>query len=104
LALGGHQPITIPTNQPIIGRSGRGDVLLEVEGGYHPIVWGNNWNYEKMNKIKYIVALDCCQLMISQSTTNQKHASAMEASVERRLGRVGSHRCCYTTVFVVKSQ
>jgi hypothetical protein len=52
-----------PNNQPIVGGSGRGDVLLEagcrvLRRGYHPIIWGDNGKDEKIMKIKYIVALD----------------------------------------------
>jgi hypothetical protein len=39
LALGGRRLIAIPNNQPIFGRSGRGDVLLEAGGG--GIAWGD---------------------------------------------------------------
>ncbi len=36
------------------------------------------------------MVLDGHQLMILHTATNQKHAGAAEASVERRFGRAGS--------------
>jgi hypothetical protein len=59
-------------------------------GGYHLIVWGNDWNNEKIKKIKYIVTLDGRRLMILYQTTNLlKHAGTAEVSVERTFVRAG---------------
>jgi hypothetical protein len=47
LALGGHQSIKTPNNQPRVSGSGRGDDIAEVGGGgepgrgHCPIVWGS---------------------------------------------------------------
>jgi len=48
------------------------------------IVWGGEWNDEKINKIKYIVALDGCQSMHLYTTTNQNQSAATEGTTDGR--------------------
>ena len=74
----------------MFGGSGAGDVRVEARRGgermegHLPIVWGDGLHDEKINKIKYIVALGGRQGMIYNTTTNQKHAGAIKESIERR--------------------
>jgi hypothetical protein len=76
------------TINPIVGRSGRGDVRAEVReggervGGNRPIVQGGECNDKKEKNIKFIVALDAHQLTTKYTTTNQKQEATMKGSTE----------------------
>ncbi len=89
MALGGHQSIKTPNNQPKVGGSGRGDVIAEAGGGGHvgrprPIVWGGKWNKKK----KYIVAFGNLRSnIITQQPT--KNGQARERRGWRRGTNVG---------------
>jgi hypothetical protein len=53
-------------------------------GGHCPIVWGGELSDKKEKYIKYTTALNDCQSMILNATTNKKLAAAMEGSMEGR--------------------
>ena len=53
-------------------------------GVRRPIVWGGEWNDEKIKNEKYVVAFGGLQAMIFNTTTNQKQASATEGTMEGR--------------------
>ncbi len=53
-------------------------------GRPRPIVWGGEWNDEKINNIKCIVAFGGHWSIILHTTTNQKWAGAVEERVEKR--------------------
>ena len=59
-------------------------------GVRRPIVWGGEWNDEKNNNQKYIVAFCGLQAMFFNTTTNQKRAAAMEGSMEGRRDEQGA--------------
>ncbi len=100
MALGGRQSIKTPNNQPRVGGSGRGDVIAEVGGGGgrggrpRPIIWGGEWNDEKINNIKCIVAFGGRWLINFHTTINQKWAGAVEERVEKRDKRGGVAEGC----------
>ena len=100
MALGGRRSIKTPNNQPRVGGSVRGDVIAELgEGGGHggrprPIVWGGEWNDEKITNIKCIVAFVGRWSIIFHTTTNQKWAGAVEERVEKRDERGGVAEGC----------
>ena len=48
------------------------------------IVWSGEWNDEKINKIKYIMALDGRQSMNLYTTTNQKQSAMMKGTMDGR--------------------
>jgi hypothetical protein len=87
--------------------SGGGDVRVEARrggermGGHLPIVWGDGWHDEKINKIKYIVALDGRQGMIYNTTTNQKHVGTIKETIERRCDHGGDAGVCKSIVLGV---
>jgi hypothetical protein len=88
----------------MLSGSGGGDVRIEARrggermGGHHSIVWGEDLHDEKINKIKYIVALGGRQGMIYNTTTNQKHAGAIKETIERRSNREGDAGVCKSIV------
>ena len=68
------------------------------------IVWSGEWNDEKINKIKYIMALDGRQSMNLYTTTNQKQSAVMEGTTdgrreEQEARRAGGAGGCNIIVF-----
>jgi hypothetical protein len=51
---------------------------------HRPIVWGGEWNDEKINNKKYVVALDGRQSAKKHTTINQKQSAATEGTTEGR--------------------
>ena len=90
MALGGRHFIKLNNNQPKVGVCGGGDIgegerlWRNVLVVHSAIVWGGEWNDEKINKLKYIMALGGRQSMILHTTINQKQSAMMEGTTDGR--------------------
>jgi hypothetical protein len=89
LALDGRHLMWGHSNQPKVVINGKGGIREETRPAQN--VWwtlshclGSQMERQKIKKIKCIVALDGCRLMIYYATTNQKQASIMEGGMKER--------------------
>jgi hypothetical protein len=57
--------------------------MAELVGGRYCIDLGHQIEHQKINKVKYMVALDSCRLTTAHKTTNQKQASTTGESIKR---------------------